>query len=138
MPKRRSARAEQFPVNEEICGGVHPTADPGRAEVPFLRTSCSDLGKFKTPSLRNVELSAPYMHNGVFSSLDDVLRHYWNVGRGTTHPVIGELDRDAARIMLTDFGGHPEDFIVLAEFLKALTGSQLKSPSRGIAPPGSD
>lgn len=39
---------------------------------------------FRTPSLRNVGLTAPYMHNGVFASLDDVLAFYRrvNVGRG--------------------------------------------------------
>ncbi|WP_222538415.1 cytochrome-c peroxidase [Pedobacter polysacchareus] len=36
----------------------------------------SDLGKFKTPSLRNVVLSAPYMHDGRFRTLEEVLDHY--------------------------------------------------------------
>ena len=36
----------------------------------------SDLGKFKTPSLRNVVLSAPYMHDGRFKTLEEVLDHY--------------------------------------------------------------
>lgn len=35
-----------------------------------------DVGKFKTPSLRNVELTAPYMHDGRLSTLEDVLNHY--------------------------------------------------------------
>ncbi len=36
----------------------------------------NDLGKFKTPSLRNVELTAPYMHDGRFATLEDVIEHY--------------------------------------------------------------
>ncbi|WP_316820908.1 cytochrome-c peroxidase [Pedobacter gandavensis] len=36
----------------------------------------ADLGKFKTPSLRNVRLTAPYMHDGRFKSLEEVLDHY--------------------------------------------------------------
>ncbi|MBK7181673.1 MAG: c-type cytochrome [Bacteroidetes bacterium] len=36
----------------------------------------TDLGKFKTPSLRNVELTAPYMHDGRFSTLEQVVEHY--------------------------------------------------------------
>lgn len=36
----------------------------------------ADLGKFKTPSLRNVALTAPYMHDGRFKTLDQVLDHY--------------------------------------------------------------
>ncbi len=37
-----------------------------------------DLGKFKTPGLRNVAVTAPYMHNGMFASLQEVLRYYNN------------------------------------------------------------
>ena len=36
----------------------------------------ADAGKFKIPSLRNVALTAPYMHDGRFSSLEDVIDHY--------------------------------------------------------------
>ena len=36
----------------------------------------SDKGKFKIPSLRNVALTAPYMHDGRFETLEDVLDHY--------------------------------------------------------------
>jgi cytochrome c peroxidase len=35
-----------------------------------------DNGKFKIPSLRNVELTAPYMHDGRFETLDEVMKHY--------------------------------------------------------------
>ena len=36
----------------------------------------ADLGKYKTPSLRNIEVTAPYMHDGRFATLEDVLNHY--------------------------------------------------------------
>lgn len=35
-----------------------------------------DVGKFKTPSLRNIEYTAPYMHDGRFATLDEVIDHY--------------------------------------------------------------
>ena len=35
-----------------------------------------DVGKFKAPSLRNVELTAPYMHDGSIATLEQVLDHY--------------------------------------------------------------
>lgn len=47
--------------------------DSGRYAVT-LRPQ--DLGKFKTPSLRNVEKTSPYMHNGKFQTLEQVLDHY--------------------------------------------------------------
>ena len=44
--------------------------------------SVADRGKFKTPTLRNIELTAPYMHNGSMSSLEEVVSFY-NNGGGT-------------------------------------------------------
>lgn len=49
--------------------------DMGRAEVSG---DPADNNKFKVPSLRNVELTAPYMHDGRFGSLTSVLNHYRN------------------------------------------------------------
>lgn len=45
----------------------------GRFRVSF---NPKDMGKFKTPSLRNVLLTAPYMHDGRFKTIDEVLDHY--------------------------------------------------------------
>ena len=56
-----------------------------------------DWGKFKVPSLRNVGLTAPYMHDGSFNSLEDVIAHY-NAG-GKNHknksPLIKSLQLTA-------------------------------------------
>jgi cytochrome c peroxidase len=49
------------------------TNDTGRGHITTLS---SDIGKFKVPSLRNVELTSPYMHDGRFSTLEEVLDHY--------------------------------------------------------------
>ncbi len=49
--------------------------DAGRARVTQNE---SDYGKFKVPSLRNVELTYPYMHDGRFTTLSEVLDHYTN------------------------------------------------------------
>lgn len=55
--------------------------DSGRARITLL---ASDVGKFKVPSLRNVALTAPYMHDGSLATLYDVVEHY-NSG-GQPHP----------------------------------------------------
>ncbi len=47
--------------------------DSGRAHITFFS---NDLYKFKVPSLRNIALTAPYMHDGRFETLDDCLEHY--------------------------------------------------------------
>ena len=56
----------EFPAgNEELAWGRgRITANP------------NDIGKFKTPTLRNIALTAPYMHNGRFATLPQVLDHY--------------------------------------------------------------
>jgi cytochrome c peroxidase len=42
----------------------------------LITNNANDLGKFKIPSLRNVALTAPYMHDGRFATLEDVMEHY--------------------------------------------------------------
>lgn len=49
--------------------------DSGRVRITTLPT---DKFKFKTPSLRNVAKTAPYMHDGRFNTLDECLNHYTN------------------------------------------------------------
>jgi cytochrome c peroxidase len=49
--------------------------------------------RFRTPSLRNVALSAPYMHSGMLRTLDDVLRFYDN-GRSENPNVVSRRDGD--------------------------------------------
>jgi cytochrome c peroxidase len=65
----------------ENIGLYEEYADLGRMRV--TRDS-SDIGKVKTPSLRNVALSAPYMHDGSMATLSEVIEHY-NRG-GFSHP----------------------------------------------------
>lgn len=48
-------------------------ADKGRNRITSLK---SDIGKFRVPSLRNVALTSPYMHNARFNTLEQVLDHY--------------------------------------------------------------
>lgn len=52
---------------------VGPANDSGRARITL---NASDLQKFKVPSLRNLGYSAPYMHDGRFRTLTQVLDHY--------------------------------------------------------------
>jgi len=52
---------------------VNSYQDSGRYKITFVST---DIFKFKTPSLRNLGLTAPYMHDGRFSTLSQVLNHY--------------------------------------------------------------
>lgn len=68
-------------TNEEYRNnGLYETfVDTGRARITFLR---EDVGKFRVPSLRNVALTAPYMHDGSVATLQEVLQHYLQGGQG--------------------------------------------------------
>ncbi|WP_159084206.1 cytochrome-c peroxidase [Saccharobesus litoralis] len=56
--------------------------DPGRAAITGDKQF---LGAFKTPGLRNTELTAPYMHDGSLTSLMDVVKFYNQGGGGAKH-----------------------------------------------------
>ena len=64
-----------FTNNAFINNGVYQKFpfDKGRYNISQLP---EDEGKFKVPSLRNISLTAPYMHNGQFTNLSSVLEHY--------------------------------------------------------------
>jgi cytochrome c peroxidase len=58
--------------------GGYPKTNPGLSEFSHRE---EDIGKFRTPTLRNIALTAPYMHDGSIATLDEVLRHYAAGGR---------------------------------------------------------
>ena len=72
----------------------------------------SDTGAFKTPTLRNVANTAPYMHDGSLKTLEAVVDFY--AGGGNSNPY---LDRDIKAIKLTG-----QDRRDLIDFLHSLTG----------------
>lgn len=53
--------------------GGYPKSDRGLFEMTASKT---DMGKFKAPTLRNIAVTGPYMHDGSLSTLEDVLDHY--------------------------------------------------------------
>jgi cytochrome c peroxidase len=95
--------------------------DPGRAR---LTRQDADVGKFKVPSLRNVAVTAPYMHDGSLATLEEVIDHYDRGGRGhpNTDPTIRPLH------LSTD------EKADLAAFLRALTDEEFLHDSR-LGPP---
>lgn len=82
--------------------------DSGRARIT---QNMADVGKFRVPSLRNVELTNPYMHNGSIFTLDEVVEHY------TSHKSGATVDASLRNGMpLSD-----DDKQNLVKFLKTLT-----------------
>lgn len=73
-----------------------------------------DLGAFKTPTLRDVEFHAPYMHDGSMKTLEETVEHYRKGGV----PGAKNLSSKVRKLDLTD-----QDVQDIVAFLKALSGS---------------
>lgn len=58
--------------------GSYPTDNAGVYEISNKQT---DMGKFRAPTLRNIAITAPYMHDGSIKTLSDVIEHYSRGGR---------------------------------------------------------
>lgn len=82
--------------------------DGGAGEMDFV---AENLGKFKTPSLRDVSRRAPYMHDGSFATLEDVVGYYSDGGTPNRH-----LDTHIRKLDLS-----PKEAKDLVSFLRSLT-----------------
>ena len=120
-----SRQSAFFYVAKPVVNGVdsdQPDADAGVGEHT---RQAADVGKFKVPSLRNVEFTGPYMHDGRFHTLDQVVEHYnWSV---RPHPNLDPRLKDFAANGLA----LPEiEKVSLTKFLLTLTDRTLISDER--------
>lgn len=80
-----------------------------------------DAGKFRAPTLRNIAVTAPYMHDGSIASLEEAIQHYTKGGRAAANPNKSTI--------LRLFRLTAEEKADLIEFLRSLTdGELLKDP----------
>ena len=91
----------------------------GGAELGRFRFTGNslDIGAFRTPSLRNVELTAPYFHDGSASTLDEVVRYYL---KGGNENALRDWELQALELTA-------EEQKDLIEFLKSLTSDDAKA-----------
>jgi len=97
------------------------TTDPGLGAVTG---DPNDLGKFKTPSLRNIAYTAPYMHDGRFQTLMQVINFYNNGAHANSpniDPSMGDITRPGG------LGLNLQDRISLLAFLNALTDPSIEN-----------
>jgi cytochrome c peroxidase len=126
--------------------GAYPKASPGIVE---FTGEPRDAGRFRTPSLRNVAVTAPYMHDGSIATLHEVLRtHYARAGRAvhTGRPANPLRSEFIAGFELTE-----TEIADVVAFLESLTDAQFlrngahrdpwtplprdAKPTRAVAPP---
>jgi cytochrome c peroxidase len=91
--------------------GVSLYAAPNRGIYEYTKHS-ADVGKFRAPTLRNIAVTGPYMHDGSLSTLEDVIEHYAAGGKYD--------DPNKSRI-LQPLKLSEADKKDLVEFLKSLT-----------------
>jgi cytochrome c peroxidase len=103
--------------------GAYPANNTGIAE---LTGRPEDMGRFRAPSLRNVAITAPYMHDGSIATLDDVLDHYAAGGRTISqgpHAGIGR-DNPLKSSFVPGFDISPEERADLIAFLQSFTDEE--------------
>lgn len=100
----------------------------GRLAIEGVPAAALEDGKFKTPTLRNIALTAPYMHNGVHATLKDVIQHYdLDAPNRFVEPevianIAPELDFDSGISMgLSTPPQVPNDYADLEAFMNTLT-----------------
>ena len=113
--------------------GSFPADNQGLIE---FTERAEDMGRFRAPTLRNVELTGPYMHDGSLQSLDDVLDFYarggrWiesgpNAGDGRDNPFKSEFVRG--------FSLSPGEKADLLAFLRSLTDGEFVGDRRHANP----
>jgi len=88
-------------------------------------------GRFKTTSLRNIELTSPYMHDGRFSTLEEVVEHY-NSGiqaHPTLSPALTDADGNPVRLNFTN-----TEKASLVAFLRTLTDESIANEEKWSDP----
>lgn len=92
--------------------------DKGRFEVSG---DSSDLGKFKVPGLRNIGVTGPYMHNGKFKTLKEVIEYYDNPYKFVAKPI----NMDEALLKPLNLSEQEKEDLL--NFLLSLTDRQFKN-----------
>ena len=103
-----------YTEHDDAEGSRGTPSDMGRMEVT---REFADLFRYRTPSLRNIELTAPYMHNGSIETLEDLVAYYGT--GGFRHFGIDPLVRD---LHLNE-----AEQAALVRFLKTLTAGNIEA-----------
>lgn len=101
--------------------GAYPESDQGLIEETG---DYADMGRFRAPSLRNVAVTAPYMHDGHLATLDDVIDHYAKGGEGGPYQ----------SLFVKGFVLSDDERRQLLAFLESLTDESLLTDPRWAPP----
>ena len=113
-----------FNNNIKEVGTYDDFPDPGLGGVTGKQ---SDIGKFRAPSLRNIALTAPYMHDGSFQTLAEVIEHYNSGGHQFDNSSPGSIPEQG--LGLTE-----QEMKSLEAFLHTLTDTTYFSDPHYLSP----
>ena len=115
------------------ASGRYPAPNTG---VQAITGKARDMGRFKAPTLRNIALTAPYMHDGSIPTLDQVLDHYAAGGRTIArgdHRGIGATNPNKSSFV-KGFELSRQERVDLLAFLHSLTDQTFINDSRFADP----
>ena len=109
--------------------GCFPPNNTGKYE---FTAQSEDMGNFKAPSLRNIAVTGPYMHDGSIATLEEVVEHYAQGGRTVTDGPYAGVGKDspAKGQFVRGFDRTPQQKADIVEFLKALTDEEFLTNPR--------
>ncbi|WP_129351204.1 methanobactin export MATE transporter MbnM [Sorangium cellulosum] len=113
--------------------GAYP---PGNAGVYEVSGQATDMGRFRSPTLRNIALTAPYMHDGSIETLEGVLDHYAAGGRtieSGPYAGVGSENRYKSEL-IRGFELTAEEKADMIAFLESLTDEEFLTDPRFADP----
>jgi hypothetical protein len=125
--------AELSPPVAETCASPSPVLPPRKPPLPGAAAAAAELAKpdggrlslgtrgaMKVPTLRNVELTGPYMHNGGLATLEQVIEFYDRGGN------LSEVEDPELHPFVHALGLTPQDRADLVAFLRTLTDERVR------------
>lgn len=118
-----------FTNNRAVNNGLDPVGSIADIGLEGVTGDPADRAKFKVPSLRNIAVTAPYMHDGRFNTLEEVIAHYNNGVQSTpsTDPLLQFS-------ISPGLGLDAEDVADLIAFLQTLTDDAFLNEAAFAAP----
>jgi len=113
-------RMEDFTTDEFKNIGLYNERELNDAGLLDITKKEGDKGKFKIPGLRNIAVTAPYMHNGMFATLEQVIDYYNDPGQFVNNSV--NIDES----LKTPLGLNENEKKDIVAFLKTLTDKKYK------------